>query len=52
MSMKTHLETRALFAGYNPADNHGAVKPPIHPAAGKAERAQRSAQQTWKQRMV
>jgi len=33
MSMKTHLETRALFAGYNPADNHGAVKPPIHPAS-------------------
>ncbi|MDA0981008.1 MAG: PLP-dependent transferase [Bacteroidetes bacterium] len=31
--MKTHLETKALFAGYNPADNHGAVKPPIHPAS-------------------
>lgn len=31
--MKTHLETKALFAGYNPADNHGAVKPPMHPAS-------------------
>ena len=28
-----HLETRSLFAGYDPADNHGAVKPPIHPAS-------------------
>ena len=28
-----HLETRSLFAGYEPADNHGAVKPPIHPAS-------------------
>ncbi|PCJ81972.1 MAG: methionine gamma-lyase [Bacteroidetes bacterium] len=31
--MKTHLETRALFAGYEPSENHGAVKPPIHPAS-------------------
>ena len=31
--MNTHLETKALFAGYNPADNHGAVKPPMHPAS-------------------
>jgi methionine-gamma-lyase len=28
-----HLDTRSLFAGYNPAENHGAVKPPIHPAS-------------------
>ena len=31
--MNTHLETKALFAGYNPADNHGAVKPPMHPTS-------------------
>lgn len=31
--MNKHLETKALFAGYNPADNHGAVKPPMHPAS-------------------
>ena len=31
--MNTHLETKALFAGYNPADNNGAVKPPIYPAS-------------------
>lgn len=31
---KNHsLETRSLFAGYNPMDNFGAVKPPIHPAS-------------------
>jgi len=31
--MNTHLETKALFAGYDPSDSHGAVKPPIHPAS-------------------
>ncbi|MGY8917240.1 MAG: trans-sulfuration enzyme family protein [Flavobacteriales bacterium] len=31
--MNTHLETKALFAGYNPADNHGAIKPPMHPSS-------------------
>ena len=31
--MNTHLETKALFAGYDPSDNHGAVKPPIHPVS-------------------
>ncbi|MBQ81159.1 MAG: methionine gamma-lyase [Crocinitomicaceae bacterium] len=28
-----HLETRSLFAGYDPPENFGAVKPPIHPAS-------------------
>ncbi len=28
-----HLETRSLFAGYDPSENFGAVKPPIHPAS-------------------
>jgi methionine-gamma-lyase len=28
-----HLETRSLFAGHDPSENHGAVKPPIHPAS-------------------
>ena len=27
------LETRSIFAGYDPAKNFGAVKPPIHPAS-------------------
>ena len=31
--MTKHLETKALFAGYNPADNHGAIKPPMHPSS-------------------
>ena len=31
---KNHrLETRSIFAGYDPAENFGAVKPPIHPAS-------------------
>lgn len=28
-----HLETRSIFSGYEPAENFGAVKPPIHPAS-------------------
>ncbi len=28
-----HLETRSIFAGYEPAENFGAVKPPIQPAS-------------------
>ena len=28
-----HLETRSIFAGYDPAENFGAVKPPIQPAS-------------------
>ena len=31
--MKKHLETRAMFAGYNPSDAGYAVKPPMHPAS-------------------
>ena len=32
--MKTHLETRAMFAGYHPSEaNQYAVKPPMHPAS-------------------
>ena len=27
------LETRSLFAGYDPSENFGAIKPPIHPAS-------------------
>ena len=30
---KHKLETRSIFAGYDPAENFGAVKPPIHPAS-------------------
>jgi len=31
---KNHrLETRSIFAGYDPTENFGAVKPPIHPAS-------------------
>ena len=28
-----NLETRSIFAGYDPAENFGAVKPPIQPAS-------------------
>ena len=28
-----HLETRSIFAGYEPTENFGAVKPPIQPAS-------------------
>ena len=31
--MDKHLETRAMFAGYRPADANMAVKPPMHPAS-------------------
>ena len=31
--MNKHLETRAMFAGYQPSDAHMAVKPPMHPAS-------------------
>lgn len=31
--MDKHLETRAMFAGYRPAEANMAVKPPIHPAS-------------------
>ena len=31
---KNHsIETRSIFAGYDPTENFGAVKPPIHPAS-------------------
>ena len=28
-----NIETRSLFAGYSPAENFGAIKPPIQPAS-------------------
>jgi methionine-gamma-lyase len=31
--MSEHLETRAMFAGHDPALNHGAVKPAIQPSS-------------------